>query len=47
MGAYVGALWAAGFDARKLSELAAEINSRRKLWKLADISLLPRRGPSR
>ncbi len=44
MGAYVGAFWAAGFDGRQLAELAAEINSRRKLWKLADISLLPRRG---
>ncbi len=44
MGAYIGALWAAGFDGAALADLAAEINSRRKLWKLADITLLRRRG---
>lgn len=44
MGAYIGALWAAGFDGASLAELAAEISSRRKLWKLADITLLRRRG---
>jgi NTE family protein len=44
MGAYIGALWAAGFDGVALAGLAAEINSRRKLWKLADLSFLPRRG---
>jgi NTE family protein len=44
MGAYIGALWAAGFDGAALADLAAEINSRRKLWKLADLNLLPLRG---
>ena len=44
MGAYVGALWAAGFDGAALAELAAEFDSRRKLWKLADLNLVPRRG---
>lgn len=44
MGAYVGALWAAGFDGAALAELAAEFDSRRKLWKLADFALLPHRG---
>lgn len=44
MGAYIGALWAAGFDGRRLAELAAEFDTRRKLWKLADLSLIPRRG---
>lgn len=44
MGAYIGALWAAGFNGAALADLAAEINSRRKLWKLADLTLLPRRG---
>src|SRR6187402_2960159 len=36
MGAYIGALWAAGFSGKALEDLAAEISDRRKLWKLAD-----------
>ena len=44
MGAYIGALWAAGYGGADLADLAAEIDSRRKLWKLADPIFLPRRG---
>jgi NTE family protein len=44
MGAYIGALWAAGYGGSALAELAAEFSSRRKLWKLADLAVIPRRG---
>jgi len=36
MGAYVGALWAAGIGGRRLEELAAEIKDRRTLLRLID-----------
>jgi NTE family protein len=36
MGAYVGALWAAGFDGQELEKLAAEIKDRRTLLRLID-----------
>ncbi|MES2996751.1 MAG: patatin-like phospholipase family protein [Verrucomicrobiota bacterium] len=44
MGAYIGALWAAGFSGKALEELAAEMNDRRQLWKLADPIFPPMKG---
>ncbi|HVJ45780.1 MAG TPA: patatin-like phospholipase family protein [Luteolibacter sp.] len=44
MGAYVGALWAAGFSGKRLGELAAEMQDRRTLWRLADPILPPVKG---
>lgn len=44
MGAYVGALWAAGFSGKRLEELAAEMQDKRTLWKLADPILPPVKG---
>ena len=44
MGAYVGALWAAGFSGGELARLAEEMHDRRELWKLADPILPPMRG---
>jgi NTE family protein len=44
MGAYVGALWAAGFSGHRLGELAAEMQDRRTLWKLADPIMPPVKG---
>jgi NTE family protein len=44
MGAYVGALWAAGFSGKKLEELAAEMQDRRTIWKLADPIIPPVKG---
>lgn len=44
MGAYVGALWAAGLHSRRLEELAAEIKDRKTLIKLLDFQFPPTRG---
>ena len=44
MGAYVGALWAAGFSGKELEKLAEEMHDRRQLWKLADPIIPPMRG---
>lgn len=44
MGAYVGALWAAGFSGEELGELAAEMHDSRQLWKLADPIIPPIKG---
>lgn len=44
MGAYVGALWAAGISGSDLVKLAAEMHDRRQLWKLADPIFPPMRG---
>ncbi|RYD37300.1 MAG: hypothetical protein EOP87_03820 [Verrucomicrobiaceae bacterium] len=44
MGAYVGSLWAAGFSGAKLGELAAEMQDRRTLWRLADPIVPPVKG---
>ncbi len=44
MGAYVGALWAAGFSGEELGELAAEMHDTRSLWKLADPIFPPVKG---
>jgi len=44
MGAYVGSLWAAGLNSRRLEELAAEIKDRKTLFKLLDFEFPPSRG---
>ncbi len=44
MGAYVGSLWAAGFSGRDLERLAAEMQDKRTLWKLADPIIPPVKG---
>lgn len=44
MGAYIGALWAAGFSGKALEELAAEMHDRRQLWRLADPLIPPMKG---
>ena len=44
MGAYIGALWAAGFSGKDLEELAAEMHDRRQLWRLADPMIPPMKG---
>jgi NTE family protein len=44
MGAYVGALWAAGVNGKGLAELAAEIKDRRTLLRLIDPALPPTKG---
>lgn len=44
MGAYVGALWAAGFSGKDLELLAAEMQDRKTMWKLADPIIPPVKG---
>jgi NTE family protein len=44
MGAYVGALWAAGYDGRELQAFASEIRTPRDLWGRLDFALPPVRG---
>jgi NTE family protein len=44
MGAYIGALWAVGFSGKALEDLAAEMQDRRQLWKLADPMFPPMKG---
>lgn len=44
MGAYIGALWAAGFSGHDLEQLAAEMHDRKQLWKLADPLIPPLKG---
>ncbi len=44
MGAYVGSLWAAGFNGEKLEELAREMKDKKKLLGLLDPMLPPSTG---
>ncbi len=44
MGAYVGSLWAAGYDGKQMAELAAELDTNRDMLKLVDPVFPPRRG---
>jgi NTE family protein len=44
MGAYVGAIWAAGIDGAGLEKIAREHEGRWGLWKLLDPAVPPRRG---
>ena len=44
MGAYVGAIWAAGFDGQKLEEIAREMEAPWAFWSLIDPVFPPRQG---
>jgi NTE family protein len=44
MGAYVGSLWAYGYDGRELERLARELEGRWALWGLIDPVFPPRQG---
>jgi NTE family protein len=44
MGAYVGSLWAYGFDGEALERIAIEMEGRQGLWSILDPVLPPRRG---
>ncbi|NIP95243.1 MAG: hypothetical protein GWO24_18070, partial [Akkermansiaceae bacterium] len=44
MGSYIGALWACGYSGPDLEDLAAEIQDRKRLWKLADPVIPPVSG---
>lgn len=44
MGAYVGSLWAAGYDGSALEKFAAEIASPRDLWRRLDLVIPPTKG---
>ena len=44
MGAYVGALWCAGYNAQQLIKLAEEIHSPRQFRKLSDLAFPPSKG---
>ena len=44
MGAYVGAVWAYGFDGQKMEQLAREMQTRWAFWSLIDPAFPPRQG---
>jgi len=44
MGAYIGALWCAGFNGAKLGELAAEMEHPKIVRQLADLAIPPLKG---
>ena len=44
MGAYVGAIWASGFNGQKLEEIAREMESSWAFWSLIDPAFPPRQG---
>jgi len=44
MGAYVAAVWGAGYDGRAMEQFARELEGDRGLWSLLDFSVFPRRG---
>lgn len=44
MGAYVGSLWAAGYDGAALQKFAAEIASPKDLWRRLDLVIPPVKG---
>jgi NTE family protein len=44
MGAYIGAVWGAGYDGREMEKFAREIEGYRGLWRLMDFAAFPRRG---
>jgi len=44
MGAYIGAVWGAGYGGREMEKFAREIEGYRGLWRLMDFAILPRRG---
>lgn len=44
MGAYVGAVWGAGYGGHEMEKFAREIEGYRGLWRLMDFAAFPRRG---
>ncbi len=44
MGAYIGAVWGAGYGGREMEKFAREIEGYKGLWRLMDFAVLPRRG---
>jgi NTE family protein len=44
MGAYIGAVWGAGYCGREMEKFAREIEGYRGLWRLMDLAAFPRRG---
>lgn len=44
MGAYIGAVWGAGYGGREMEKFAREIEGYRGLWRLMDFAAFPRRG---
>lgn len=44
MGAYVGSVWAHGYDGQHMEKLARQVEGRWGLWHLLDIAFPPRRG---
>ena len=44
MGAYIGAVWGAGYDGHEMEKFAREIEGYRGLWRLMDFAIFPRRG---
>ncbi len=44
MGAYIAAVWGAGYDGREMEKFAREVEGYRGLWRLMDLAILPQRG---
>jgi NTE family protein len=44
MGAYIGAVWGAGYSGEQMEEFARAIEGYRGLWRLMDPAIFPRRG---
>lgn len=44
IGAYIAAIWGAGYDGRSMEQFARELEGYRGLWSLMDLSFFPRRG---
>ena len=44
MGAYIGAVWGAGYSGREMEKFARDIEGYRGLWRLMDFAAFPRRG---
>jgi NTE family protein len=44
MGAYIGAVWGAGYGGWEMEKFAREIEGYRGLWRLMDFAAFPRRG---
>jgi NTE family protein len=44
MGAYIGAVWGAGYGGREMEKFARAIEGYRGLWRLMDFAAFPRRG---
>ena len=41
MGAYIGAVWGAGYGGREMEKFAREIEGYRGLWRLMDFAIFP------